>query len=242
MKSRRFMRLQSLHPPVPWHRSSYRVGDGDLVILLHGLWRSYLSMEKLAEHLNEEGFEVLNIPYPSFRLSMEEIVTRIHEELERVDTGKTLHFVTHSLGGVLARYFVDRHPQYAYGRAVMLAPPHQGSQVVDWLEGSVLLSLLGPAGVSLSSESMQSQKGKDAAVLDVLVFMGTKRRIPWLHHLLDDQNDGIVSVSSCILRDDWIYRTIDGDHTLIMQEGEVIEQTSQFLKQGGGSGEIETTE
>ncbi len=218
-----------MRPPAPWHCTSHREGAGDVVILLHGLWRSYLSMEELAKDLNSRGFETLNISYASFRDNIPELIEKIDVELRGIDEGKTIHFVTHSMGGVLARYYVASYPERSYGRAVMLAPPHRGSQVVDWLEGTPFLRVLGPAGASLSTRAMKVEEVKTAEGLDVLVLMGEKSRVPFFRFLLDMDNDGIVSVSSGVLAKHWMYRVVDADHTLIMVQDETIAQVREFL-------------
>ena len=140
---------------MPWHKPRVRearVNPGDAVILLHGLWRSLWAMEPMAQFLNEQGYHTINVPYPSFRKPMEELTEIIHDALKLHGGDRKVHFVTHSLGGVLARQLLHQLPPDLAGRVVMLAPPHQGSEIVDYLSryGPMRLSL-GPAGMQLGS-------------------------------------------------------------------------------------------
>ena len=88
------------------------------VVLLHGLCRSSASMHQMEAALGTAGFRVANIPYPSRS-------ARIHPLSEKVIAAalqndqlagcSKVHFVTHSLGGILVRSYFSRHrdgPRY----------------------------------------------------------------------------------------------------------------------------------
>jgi len=49
--------------------------DGECVVLLHGLARSSLSMERMSWFLEEYGYAVANIDYPSRDYRIEELAT-----------------------------------------------------------------------------------------------------------------------------------------------------------------------
>ncbi|MEN9974488.1 MAG: hypothetical protein RLZZ282_494, partial [Verrucomicrobiota bacterium] len=82
------------------------------VILLHGLCRSAASMNRMATALAAAGYEVDNIDYPSrsagiTQLSQDVIGTAMHGG--KLDGCSKIHFVTHSLGGILVRRYFSRH-------------------------------------------------------------------------------------------------------------------------------------
>ena len=81
---------------------------GEQVVLLHGLVRSPKSMVKLERALAEEGYDVFNIGYPSRQGSVVELAQGVRKEIEdRVDASKPMHFVTHSMGGILVRQLLS---------------------------------------------------------------------------------------------------------------------------------------
>lgn len=202
-------------PPFPWHRPKFRAGPGDRVVLLHGLWRSVWAMEGLAAALNNTGFETLNIPYPSFRQSLDEIVTGVIAEIE--PTEKRTHFVTHSMGGIVLRCLAHRAPGLVTGKIVMLAPPNQGSEIIDWLEDSFLgRGIFGPGGMSLTTEHVRAKVPGFDDSHEVTVVMGKKGRLPLFNFLLGNEHDGIVTVSGGKVVGMTNLETIDADHTFIM--------------------------
>ena len=73
--------------------------EDESVILLHGYGRTTFSMRPLQNRLEEAGFVVHNIGYPSMRRSPAELVELLDERLKSCcGTSPRIHFVTHSLG------------------------------------------------------------------------------------------------------------------------------------------------
>ena len=107
----------------------------DGVVLLHGIFRTYRSMEKFAAFLKQNHFKILNIDYPSTRHSIESLATLIHPEIAAFAqsiSGK-VHFVGYSMGGLLIRAYLHRYRPANLGRVVMVGTPNQGSEVADLL-------------------------------------------------------------------------------------------------------------
>ena len=225
--------LSLLRPPMPWHRATKCEGGEELVIFLHGLWRSHWAMEPLVEAAVAAGFSTLNVPYPSFKESLEEMVERVRRIVEEEQAGYSkIHFVTHSLGGVIVRRYLRQGAHAKCGRVVMVAPPLRGSRIIDWLADSPLRWVLGPAGEFLSTASMKLEGGVEAATVEVAVLMGDKVRIPLLHHVIGEKSDGIVRVAAGRASGIREFRVVHADHTLITSHPEVLAGACHFLKHG----------
>ena len=187
-------------------------------------------MEAPACYLHDRGFETLNLPYSSFRQSMDEIVD--HVARETGSSSKRTHFVTHSMGGIVLRYLAKRYPELVTGNVVMLAPPNQGSEIIDWLEDSPLGRFsLGPGGMSLSTHRLPREVPSFDGSHDVSVIMGRRNRLPIFDSLLVGENDGIVTVEGGRVEGVKRLEVVDAEHTFIMAEKFVLERIAELLKQ-----------
>ncbi|MDT0630627.1 esterase/lipase family protein [Rubrivirga litoralis] len=219
----------------------------DPVLLLHGLGRTGLSMMPLARALRRAGFSPHVVDYPSRRRTVQALVEivlapRVNALLAGGagrEPAARVHFVTHSLGGVVVRAFAagryDRgRPLPEGSRAVMLAPPHGGSEVADALRARrPFPSVLGPALGQLGTDaaSVPNALG-DVRGIEAGVIAGTGTRLPF-GRLFAGPHDGLVSVASAHapggLADAIV---LPPSHSTIMWSSEVIRQTVQFLRAG----------
>jgi triacylglycerol lipase len=225
--------IEMLVPPLPWDRPKWRPNNGPTVVLLHGLWRGYHAMEPLARLFHREGFATLNLPYPSFRLPIPALVERIRREVETIAGDPPVHFVTHSLGGIIARSLLTDSPPWTPGRLVMLAPPNGGSEIVDWSQHHRLFQfLLGPAGRSLGTNGFPTRLPPLAPGIESAAIMGTRCSIPYFKHLLETTNDGIVSTNRGSMPGLHGFAKIEADHTFIQAHPEAIRLCLGFLRTG----------
>jgi len=209
----------------------------DEVILLHGLCRTSRSMAKMECALTRAGYKVQNVDYPSRTASIQQLaddaIGKAIGDCQR-DGATKIDFVTHSLGGILVRSYLARHAIPSLGRVVMLAPPNQGSEVVDRLGWLFLFKWInGPAGSELGTGTNSTPNRLGPATFPAGIIAGD-RSINWINSLLiPGRDDGKVSVERTRLAGMSDYIVIHTAHPFIMRNREVIRQTIQFLRTGG---------
>jgi len=232
----------------------------ECVILLHGMCRTSRSMEPMAKALSAAGYRALNVDYPSRTAAIEPLseevigravadamVRRAPARLVAEQPIRTepvlgvpalaevtkIHFVTHSLGGILVRSYLSRHTLPNLGRVVMLGPPNQGSEVVDQLGGWWLFKKLnGPAGNELGTDNDSTPNRLGPANFCVGVIAGN-RSINWINSLLiPGPDDGKVSVTRTKLAGMADHLVLRATHPYLMRNSAAIKQTIHFLRTG----------
>jgi hypothetical protein len=206
----------------------------ECVVLLHGLARSSRSMRKLEKALVEQEYEVINLDYPSTKFPIEHLAEHsLHKTLQTHCIGQTVHFVTHSMGGILLRYYLTRYPMPQLGRVVMLSPPNQGSEVVDRLGGLFLFNWLnGPAGQQLGTSPDDLPKRLGPVNFELGVITGNRTINPILSMLISGDDDGKVSIENARIEGMCAFKVVPRSHPLIMRDKKVIADILLFLRIG----------
>jgi pimeloyl-ACP methyl ester carboxylesterase len=207
---------------------------GETVIILHGLGRSERSMSKLAEALARTGYEIHNLGYASTDAPPETLLADLDNRIrDCCMTASRLHFVGHSLGGILARAWIARHRPPNLGRLVMLAPPNQGSTLADRFHDRWPMSaIMGPALEALGTEAMSLPNTLPPPDYPVGIIAGTGTINPLGTLLIPGEDDGIISICATRLEGAADYLIVNDSHALIMRSREVIENTAAFLATG----------
>jgi pimeloyl-ACP methyl ester carboxylesterase len=203
------------------------------VVLVHGFGRSDRAMRPLAKRLELAGYEVHALRYESTEKSPDALVTDLEQQLARCcASAERLHFVTHSLGGILLRAQLAERPPAALGRVVMLAPPNHGSELADWLRGSALSALLGPTAGELGTGEQSLPNRLPPASFEVGVIAGTYSWNPLGSRMIPGEDDGTVSVVSARLEGMRDFLELPVSHTAILRSAAAAEQTVLFLRTG----------
>ncbi len=208
----------------------------DCVVLLHGLSRSSGSMSEMERKLQTAGFVVINIGYPSRESPVEMLAQHAVEEGLRTcseHAAERVHFVTHSLGSILVRYYFKERVDSRLGRVVMLGPPNQGAELVDALAEFPGFSLLnGPSVEQLGTGSNSFTNSLGAAPFELGVIAGDRSINPFFAALIPGPDDGKVSVESTRLEGMKEHLVMPVTHTWMMFNNEVIDQVINFLQLG----------
>ncbi len=206
------------------------------VVLLHGLGRTDASMRKIERALSDDGYAVVNLKYPSRSAPIAELADAAIEgglESCRERDASSIHFVTHSLGGILLRHYLSGRDIDGLGRSVMLAPPNQGSEAADRYRRVPGFGLLnGEAGYELGTgdDSVPLQLGP--VDFDLGVIAGDRTIDPVTSLMLPNPDDGKVSVASTRVEGMNDFIVLHHSHAFIMRSKETIRQIRHYLQRG----------
>jgi len=210
----------------------------ECVILLHGLGRTSRSLNKLADALDAAGFYPVNLDYPSRKKTIEELAPEtVQRGLNRCGEFQagTVHFVTHSMGGILVRYYLSLQRPENLGRVVMLSPPNRGSEAADHLQDSAWYRWFnGPAGQQLVTGPGGLPEALGPVNFPLGIITGNRHSFfdTWLAETIPGADDGKVAVERAKVGGMTDFLVLPYTHPFIMNAGEVIEQTLHFLRLG----------
>ncbi|GAB5540531.1 MAG: alpha/beta hydrolase [Sandaracinaceae bacterium] len=207
--------------------SALPTGPARLVVLLHGLGRTRRSLRGMADALEAAGHAVALLDYPSTRRPIEDHVAQVVDLVSHLEGVSELSFVTHSLGGVVARgVLAQLPPRVAARRLVMLAPPSTGASLARILHGQLGLlfgAVMGPAGAQLAEGP--PVPAPRVPFLVVAGGTGAGGHNP----LLEGDDDGIVTVEETKLAGMAEHVVVDAIHTFVMDHPEARAAALRFL-------------
>ncbi len=202
------------------------------VILINGILNVKYCMAWIGRYLRKKDYDVTLLGYPSTRYNLAELVEKIHPKIQKLTQNNTqpIHFVCHSMGGLLLRAYLEKYPISHLGRVVFLATPNGGSELADFLSRFKLYRwLFGPAGLQLTT-SQTPHLFKQPIAFELGVIMGDKPSINL--SCFKGPNDGNVTVESSKVAGMKDHIVLPKNHLNMLMDRQTNFQIDYFLKEG----------
>jgi pimeloyl-ACP methyl ester carboxylesterase len=205
-------------------------------VLLHGIARTSRSLNRIESALQGSGFATLNLDYASRKKPLDTLAADIAPDIagfaERTDG--SIHFVGHSMGGLLIRVYLAKYRPLRLGRVVMLGTPNGGSEVADVLRRfAIYRAFYGPAGLQLSTQQDPALRALPPVDYDLGIVAGIGTVDPISSFLiLPRPNDGKVSVRRTMLEGMIDHTIVKASHAGLLHHPAAIDQIISFLCKG----------
>lgn len=208
----------------------------ECVVLVHGLWRSGFAMRSIESDLADHGYTTVSIDYPSMDADIRTLTdTYLTDGVASCEqqNADVIHMVSHSMGGILIRQYLQDRALPPGSKVVMLSPPNQGSELSERFGDTWWYELIvGPAGSSLTKGEhgiIDTLKPVNAHIGIIAAFRGWSL---WPQEWLPTPNDGTVSVESMKLPEMRDFILIEDGHAMMRYNDEIQAQIRYFLNQG----------
>ena len=203
----------------------------EAVVLIHGMKRTGRSMRKMARAMEAANYNTIVCSYPSDR-SVHATATNLFAALAPIiETAPRIHFITHSLGGILLRDAFRNGAPSNLGRVVMLGPPNGGSQHIDRFANLPLFETFwGTPAPELGTGTDSFPASLPPIDFPCGVIAGSNGGI--LGWMLPDENDGKVTVTNAWTAGLADFLVLPTGHTWMMRNNAVISNALEFLRTG----------
>ncbi len=207
----------------------------DKILLIHGLAENSRWMSFFELSLRAAGYDAAAIDYPSTSYSMEELMEQhIKPFIDTHKDAESLHFVTHSMGGILLHHFLSKYNLPNRGRVVMLTPGFNGSPTITvlshfpWFE-----NILGQAGMqSADNEYCFSRNLPPVEDYEVGIVAGNLALDPISWFAIEAPNDGKTSIEGTKIDGMKDHIVLPVSHDTVLASPIALYQTLYFLEHG----------
>lgn len=206
----------------------------ETIILVHGLWMTGLELTILKHRLESHDYHCVMFSYASVTGSMVDHVRKLRELAH--DTAKQgctrLHFVGHSLGGLVCYKLLESTHDLPPGRAVFLGTPVQGSRAMQAMsQWNLGRAVVGDDALSelLPGVNRIWDGRRDLGIIAGSSNIGLGRMFS---SDLSHDSDGTVRIAETQLPGAKDHIVLPVSHTSMVFANEVVHQVVCFLRDG----------
>jgi pimeloyl-ACP methyl ester carboxylesterase len=209
-----------------------------VIVLVHGFMDTRFHLYFMEKQLVADGYVVINKTYPSATMSIEECADYLAGVIQRgtedIKGPYELDFITHSMGGLVARCYLSKYRPPQAKRLVMIATPNRGVTKAELAARLPLADrVLGPA-------LMEMAQGKDylcglcggAPAVEFGVIAGGRGDGKGYSIIIPGDDDGTVAVRSAYLPGAADFLLLDHIHNLICYYDDTIANARAFIENG----------
>ena len=205
---------------------------GKAAVLIHGLIRSSKSFEKMRKALEEAGYTVVTFDYPSTRADVKVAAEYLRQVIASLKGIEQIDIVTHSLGGIVVREYLQHKPDQRLHRMVMVGTPNLGAHIAKTFKRNIAFRMIfGPSGQQLATDS-QYVDSLPTPDFPFGVIAGARGKPHGFNPLLPGDDDGVVSVDSTRLPGASDFMEVRCLHTFLLRDETVIDAVRRFFESG----------
>ncbi|MFB9217162.1 alpha/beta fold hydrolase [Vibrio sinaloensis] len=210
--------------------------NDQVVVLAHGLGRSDVAMWRMTRRLEGAGYLVCTLDYKTIGQSVSDVLNVTTNQIDScVSSAPKVHFIGHSLGGLVIRSYLQHHPDMIdseqMGEVVLIGTPNKGSEVADHYDGTWLMSIGGEISQALATGDKSLGNQIEDLDANIGIIAGTKAT-RLTDTVFNGPNDGLVSVESTKLSNMSDFISINVGHSSMRYDEQVARQAIHFLKHG----------
>lgn len=207
-------------------------GAGDYVVVVHGLSWYRDGIRPAAEFFHQQGYSVVTLHYRSRQIGgIQEAVDALRRAVSIgcVDPARRVHFVGHSMGGIVIRRLLGGWRPPGLGGVVVMGSPNQGTPLADAVRDSWLERVFGTAVAELGTEAATAAREPD---YPLGVIMGGRSMFPFLSPFVPGRDDGVVAVASGRVEGMADFLVLPTTHTHLPRSGRALRAAEAFFRQG----------
>ena len=209
----------------------------EIVILIHGLRGNTDDMQIITDYLKEYNFETVNFVYPSKDDKIQNLAEIFlkPEVLKQIEKQpKQIHFVTHSMGGIVLRSYLVNHLteiDSILGKVIMISPPNKGSDVSEFFKKTMLYQKrYGISGQQIGYDINKQVGLSDSVSYNPGIIAGTDTQFPYFSYFIKGDDDGKISTERTKLKGMGDYIEMHFPHDTIMEQKEVAKQVLHYIE------------
>lgn len=212
-----------------------------VVVLMHGLTRSWRSMQPLETPLeNQLNAEAICFEYASTRRPIAEHAAALRQVVAGLPPGLPIDFVGHSMGNIVLRHAIadwqlagDQATLDRIEHVVMLGPPNNGAAIARQLAKTGLFGVVtGESGMSLGPNWAEFEGHLAVPHCPFGIIAGRMPETAWRNPLVDGEGDFVVGIDETRLEGSADFLEVPLMHSFMMQDPHVQIAVSRFLRDG----------